>query len=292
MTDGKKLSFGLKTTQYFPYTDILRVWQEADTIPSIDHAWLFDHPMPIGQADPGGPCLDGWTLLAALAARTQRMRLGLMVASNANQTPAQLAKRAATVDVISNGRLEFGFGAGGAPEREHTAYGIPRYSPGETVRRFGEACEIIRRLWTEPVVNFEGRYYQLKEAYCEPKPVHKPMPPFVLGGRGEQLTLRVVAQYAEVWNCPGLPGSPQEAIAGFQHKNRVLDRYCAEIGRDPSTLARSIQIIIDPRENPASTRQLVQDYIAAGATYIVLALRRVDGGVAHWLSEEIIEWCL
>jgi F420-dependent oxidoreductase-like protein len=285
MTDSQKLHFGIKTTQYFSYEDILRVWQEAETLPSIEHAWLFDHPMPIMRADPSGPCLDGWTLLAALAAQTQRLRLGLMVASNANQTPALLAKRAATLDIISHGRLEFGLGAGGV-EREHTAYGTDLFPAGERVRRLGEACEIIRRMWTEPVVNFEGRYYQLSETYCEPKPMQKPTPPFVIGGVGEQLTLRVVAQYADVWNYPRYPlGTVEE----FQQKNRVLDGYCAAIERDPATLARSVQFIINPRENPASTRQVVQDFVAAGATHLVLGPRVLDEGIAHWLSEEIIE---
>ena len=285
MTDSQKLHFGIKTTQYFSYEDILRVWQEADTVSSIEHAWLFDHPMPIGRADPGGPCLDGWTLLAALAAQTRRLRLGLMVASNANQSPALLAKRAATLDIISHGRLEFGLGAGGV-EREHTAYGTDFFPAGERIRRLGEACEIIRLMWTEPVVNFEGRYYHLSQTYCEPKPLQKPTPPFIIGGVGEQLTLRVVARYADVWNCPGFPHLNVEE---FQHKNRVLDGYCAEIQRDPASLARSVQIIFDPQENPANTRQIVQGFIAAGATHLVLASRTLDEGIAHWLNEEIIQ---
>jgi alkanesulfonate monooxygenase SsuD/methylene tetrahydromethanopterin reductase-like flavin-dependent oxidoreductase (luciferase family) len=285
MTDSQKLHFGIKTTQYFSYEDILCVWQEADTVSSIEHAWLFDHPMPIGRADPGGPCLDGWTLLAALAAQTRRLRLGLMVASNVNQTPPWLAKRAATLDIISHGRLEFGLGAGGG-EREHTAYGTDFFPAGERIRRLGEACEIIRRMWTEPVVNFEGRYYQLNQTYCEPKPVQKPTPPFVIGGVGEQLTLRVVAQHADVWNCPGFP---HLTVEEFQHKNRVLDGYCAEIERDPATLVRSVQFIIDPRENPATTCQVVLSFIAAGATHLVLASRTLDEGIAHWLNEEIIQ---
>ena len=286
MVDGNKLHFGIKTTQYFPYEVIRRVWLEADTIPAIEHAWLFDHPMPIMRSDPSGPCPDGWTLLTALAAQTKRLRLGLMVASNANQTPPQLAKRAATVDIISNGRLEFGIGAGGSVEREHTAYGTPLFPAAESIRRLGEACQIIRRMWTEPVVDFEGRYYQFKEIYCEPKPVQKPMPPFVIGGVGEQLTLRVVAQYADVWNYPRYPlGTVEE----FQHKNQILDKYCAEIGRDPDSLVRSVQFIIDPKENPATTRQVVQSFVAAGATHIVLGPRSMDEGIAHWLAEEIIE---
>ncbi len=283
MTD-QKLHFGIKTTQYFAYEDILRVWQEADTLPNIEHAWLFDHPMPIMRADPAGPCLDGWTLLAALAAQTKRLRLGLMVASNVNQTPPWLAKRAATVDIISHGRLEFGLGAGGV-EREHTAYGTDLFQAGELVRRLGESCEIIRRMWTEPVVDFEGRYYHLQQAYCEPKPVQKPTPPFVIGGVGEQLTLRIVAQHADVWNYPRYPlGTVEE----FQQKNTILDRYCTEIGRDPATLARSVQILIDPRENPAATRQTIQGFIAGGATHLVLAPRTLYEGIARWVSEEII----
>jgi alkanesulfonate monooxygenase SsuD/methylene tetrahydromethanopterin reductase-like flavin-dependent oxidoreductase (luciferase family) len=241
--------------------------------------------MPIMRADPAGPCLDGWTLLAALAAQTKRLRLGLMVASNVNQTPPWLAKRAATVDIISHGRLEFGLGAGGV-EREHSAYGTDLFPAGELVRRLGESCEIIRRMWTEPVVDFEGRYYHLQQAYCEPKPVQKPTPPFVIGGVGEQLTLRVVAQHAGVWNYPRYPlGTVEE----FQQKNAVLDRYCAEIGRDPATIVRSVQFLIDPRENPAASRQTIQDFIAAGATHLVLAPRILQEGIARWLSEEIIE---
>lgn len=288
MIGSQKLHFGIKTTQYAPYEDILHVWQEADTLPSIEHAWLFDHPMPIGRADPGGPCLDGWTMLAALATQTRRLRLGLMVASNANQTPPWLAKRAATVDIISHGRLEFGLGAGGV-EREHTAYGTDLFPAGERIRRLGEACEIIRRMWTEPVVDFEGRYYHLTETYCEPKPIQKPHPPFLIGGNGEQLTLRVVAQHAAVWNFPGLPGIPHGAVEEFQHKNQVLDEYCAEIGRNPASLARSVQIIIDPAEHLAQMRQTLLDFIAAGATHLVLAPRRLNEGIAHWLSEEIID---
>src|SRR5258706_13932593 len=105
MVDANKLHFGIKTTQYFPYEDIRRVWLEADTIPAIEHAWLFDHPMPIMRSDPSGPCPDGWTLLTALAAQTKRLRLGLMVPSNANQTPPKLPKPAAPVAIISNDRL-------------------------------------------------------------------------------------------------------------------------------------------------------------------------------------------
>jgi alkanesulfonate monooxygenase SsuD/methylene tetrahydromethanopterin reductase-like flavin-dependent oxidoreductase (luciferase family) len=288
MATDTKLHFGIKTTQYIPYEAILRTWQEAEALPLIEHAWLFDHPMPIGRADPAGPCPDGWMLLAALAAQTRRLRLGLMVASNANQTPPQLAKRAATLDIIAQGRLEFGIGAGGV-EREHTAYGTDFYSTGERVRRLDESCEIIRRLWTEPVVDFAGRYYHFTEAYCEPKPIQKPTPPFVIGGSGEQLTLRVVARHADMWNYPGVPGLLSSTAEEFQRKSSILDRYCVEIGRDPASITRSVQVIFD-QENPAATRQFLQGFITAGATHFVLGVRALAPytGIAQWLNDQII----
>ena len=183
-----KLRFGIKTAQQFTsYDDILRVWLEADNIPIIEHAWAFDHFIPLGP-DPTGSQLEGWTLLGALAARTNRLRVGLMVTGNTYRHPAVLANIGATVDHISHGRLDFGIGAGWN-ELESNMYGIPLYTPGERIRRLGEACEVIKRLWTETVANFDGKYYQLKDARCEPKPVQKPYPPFVIGGSGEQLTL-------------------------------------------------------------------------------------------------------
>src|SRR5215469_4139511 len=134
MTPGKKLSFGIKTVQQrTTYQDMLRVWQEADSILTIEHAWLFDHFMPLA-GDCSDPCLEGWTLLAAFAAATKRLRLGLTVSSNTYRHPAVLANIAATVDIISGGLLDFGIGAGvgeGNHKTEHLAYGIPLYTPGE-----------------------------------------------------------------------------------------------------------------------------------------------------------------
>jgi F420-dependent oxidoreductase-like protein len=278
----KHLSFGIKTApQNTTYEDMLRVWQEADEIPVIEHAWLFDHFTPLG-GDPTGPCLEGWSLLAAYAALTKRVRLGLMVTGNTYRHPAVLANIAATVDIISHGRLDFGIGAGWN-EFEHTSYGIPLYKPGERIRRLGEACEVIKLLWTETVADFDGKYYQLKGARCEPKPVQKPYPPFVIGGSGEQLTLRVVAQYAAIWNFVG--GSVED----FQHKQAVLDEHCAAIGRDPATIERSIQWLINPT-NLSATREDLRRYIEAGASHIILNLRYpYPEGIVHRLAEEIVE---
>lgn len=280
--EKRRLSFGIKTApQNTTYEDMLRVWQEADQLPVIEHAWLFDHFSPLGN-DPTGPCLEGWTLLTAYAALTKRLRVGLMVTGNTYRHPAVLANMAATVDIVSQGRLDLGIGAGWN-ELEHTSYGIPLYKPGERIRRLGEACEVIKLLWTETVSDFDGKYYQLKGARCEPKPVQKPYPPFVIGGSGEQLTLRVVAQYASIWNFVG--GSTDE----FKHKNTVLDGHCTAIGRDPAEIARSVQLIVNPADLGA-VRATTQSYIEVGANHLILNLRHpYPEGIVHRLAEEVAE---
>jgi alkanesulfonate monooxygenase SsuD/methylene tetrahydromethanopterin reductase-like flavin-dependent oxidoreductase (luciferase family) len=187
-----------------------------------------------------------------------------MVTGNTYRHPAVLANMGATVDIISHGRMDFGIGAGWN-EAEHTAYGIPLYPPGERVRRLAEACEVIRRLWTEPAANYTGQYYQLQEARCEPKPVQQPHPPFVIGGSGERLTLRVAAQYADIWNFGG--GSVDE----FRRKMQVLDEHCASVERDPATVVRSVQLHVDPADLGAA-RAALRDYIGAGATHLILYL--------------------
>jgi F420-dependent oxidoreductase-like protein len=281
MAADEKLSFGIKTVQQrTTYEDMLRVWQEADSIPSIEHAWLFDHFMPL-SGDFAGPCLEGWTLLAAFAAVTKRLRLGLTVTSNTYRHPAVLANMAATVDIISGGRLDFGIGAG-IHETEHNAYGIPLYAPGERIRRLGEACEVIQRMWTEAAPSFAGNYYQIKDAYCEPKPVQKPYPPFVIGGIGEKM-LHLVARYASIWN---FFGSDAESL---QQKSALLDSYCVAIGRDPHTIQRSIQVRADPADL-GNARSRVRSYIQAGATHLLLSLPApYPAGIVHRLDEEIVQ---
>jgi alkanesulfonate monooxygenase SsuD/methylene tetrahydromethanopterin reductase-like flavin-dependent oxidoreductase (luciferase family) len=188
---------------------------------------------------------------------------------------------AATVDVISNGRLDFGIGAGWN-EYEHESMGIPLYKPGERILRLGEACEIIRRLFTQPLTTFDGRYYHLDNARLEPKPVQKPYPPFVIGGGGEQLTLRVVARYADIWNSVGT--DPEM----FKHKVQVLREHCAEIGRDPSEIELSVQARPN-YDDLSATVETLKPLIDAGATHIVLTLPAPfpDGIVAR-LADEVI----
>jgi len=281
MSTHQRVSFGVKTAvQHTTYEDMLQAWLAADAEPIIEHAWLNDHVLPPDD-QLAGTCLESWTLLAALASQTKRLRLGIMVTSNTFRHPALLAKMAATIDRISQGRLELGIGAGWNKD-EHNAYGIPLYAPGERIRRLDEACELIKRMWTETAPSFNGTYYQTREAYCEPKPLQQPYPPFVIGGNGEQLMLRLVARHANIWNF--VAGDPET----FQHKNAVLDDHCSAIGRDPSTIERSVQLTIDPDDLKATRAQL-QRFISTGATHVVLYLPPpYSAGIIHRLVKEVI----
>ncbi|GAA3543557.1 LLM class flavin-dependent oxidoreductase [Kribbella ginsengisoli] len=280
-------SFGILTApQQVSYDDLLRVWREADAIPAIEHAWLFDHLMPIG-GDPAGPIFEGWTLLSALAAQTQRLRLGLLVTSNRFRPPAMLAKIATTVDIVSGGRLDFGIGAGSRPSlpaarREYDAHGLPYLDAAEAVESLGEACAIIRRLWTsaEPF-DFRGKRHELVGAFSNPKPVQRPHPPILIGGRSLG-TLRVVAEHADIWNHTG------EDLDDAASRSALLDRYCVEIGRDPSSITRSIHVPVS-YDDPAGTREVIARAGAIGFQHFILSLPApYPVGVAKWIAEELI----
>ncbi|PZF83060.1 LLM class flavin-dependent oxidoreductase [Jiangella anatolica] len=287
------VSFGLKTTQVnVDYADLVRVWREADEVPVLADAWLWDHLVPI-IGPPTTPGHEGWTLLAALAAQTSRIRLGHLVTSNRFRSPALLAKMAATVDIVSGGRLVLGLGVGATDAhgegqefaaREHAAYGLPLVPPAEGRAALAEACTIVRRLWSEPPFDFDGEHYRLRGAVCEPKPVQRPGPPLLLGAWGPR-SLRVVAEHADVWN---VPGPPHFDLALLRERTALLDRYCAEIGRDPASIARSVQLIVE-YDQPAAARATVEELIEAGFGHIVLSVRPpLRDGVAHWLADEII----
>jgi alkanesulfonate monooxygenase SsuD/methylene tetrahydromethanopterin reductase-like flavin-dependent oxidoreductase (luciferase family) len=268
------------------YPDILRVWREADEIPEIEHAWLFDHLMPIG-GDPDGPIFEGWTLLAAMAAQTQRLRLGLLVTSNRFRPPAMLAKIATTVDIVSGGRLDFGIGAGSRPShplarREYAAHGLPYDDFAHSVGSLAEACTVIRRLWTsDQPFDFDGAYVHLTGAFGNPKPVQRPYPPIMIGGRSAAL-LRVVAEHADLWNIPG--GDIDDVIS----RSALLDRYCTEIGRDPAAITRSIHLRVS-YEAPGRTRDAIGEAIKAGFGHVVLGLPSPwPAHVARWVTDEVI----
>ncbi|MDX1524379.1 MAG: LLM class F420-dependent oxidoreductase, partial [Anaerolineae bacterium] len=199
------------------------LWAEAS---GFDSFWLMDHfiQLPgLGPADE--PFLEGWSTVAALAAVTSTIRLGTLVTGAPYRNPALLAKMAATIDIISQGRLFFGFGAGWF-DTEFKQYGFEFVEPPyKRIQAMREALLIIKKMWTEERASFEGDYYTIREAILEPKPVQKPHPPILIGGSGEKYTLRYLAELGDACN---LFGSVEEV----QHKLAVLRDHCAEVGRD------------------------------------------------------------
>ncbi len=221
------VTFGLQTAQQGVSYEVLRDhWQLLERL-GYDSVWLIDHLFGVGD-QPAADQLECWTTLAALARDTSTIRFGPLVSCHSYRAPALMAKTAATVDVISGGRLEFGYGYGWFKD-EYVGYGYDY--PADRVRsaEFGEALEICRRLWTEEQVTFEGQYFQVRDAYCAPKPVQQPLP-IMIGGSGPKYTLPWVAKYADQWNTSGTPAEATERIGN-------LRRACEAIGRDPAEIA-------------------------------------------------------
>jgi F420-dependent oxidoreductase-like protein len=243
------MRFAIKTSpQDTRWADMLEVWRAADDIELFESAWTFDHFYPI-FSDPTGPCLEGWIATTALAQATQRIRVGVLVTGNPYRHPAVLANMAATLDVISGGRLELGLGAGWNQE-ECDAYGIDLPPLTERFDRFDEALEVITSLLANTVSSFDGRHYQLRDARCEPKPVQQPHPPICIGGSGPNRTLRSVARWAQHWNHPG--GSPEQLRDSIE----VLHQRCAEIGRDPAEILISTHLRVDVGDPAAIEAQV------------------------------------
>src|SRR6202046_4829586 len=222
------LRFGIHAgQQYTDFPSYLELWQTAERL-GLDWASVFDHFMPI-QADPTGPCYEGMTLLAAMAAHTERLRCGIIVTGVTYRNPAVLANMAVTIDHVSGGRVELGIG-GAWYELEHGQYGIPFPPIGQRLAMMGEAAQIIKSLWTQERTTFDGRHYQLRDAMCEPKPLQSSGIPLWIGGAGERVTLRHVAAFADGWNTFLMP------LDQFDHKLAVLDDHCADVGRPRSDI--------------------------------------------------------
>lgn len=240
--------------------------------------WFADHFMPNAE-DTSDPYAECWTTLAALGAAVPRVRIGALVTGNTYRHPAVLAKMAANVDQISGGRCVLGLGAGWQ-ENEHRAYGINFSTLGGRMARFEEACQVIKGLFTNDKTNFQGKYYQLTDAPLAPKPVQNPLP-LLIGGGGEQRTLRIAAKYADEWNVWGTP----EVLA---HKGAILNRYCEEIGRDPKSIKHSAQGMLALTDDEslaermrasgrpaiagtgAQIRAMVEQYIEAGVDELII----------------------
>ncbi|MFM8409630.1 MAG: LLM class F420-dependent oxidoreductase [Alphaproteobacteria bacterium] len=297
MSGTRRIRFGIQTPQEGASWEALAAhWKEAERL-GYDTVWLDDHFHGV-VTPPGADQLEAWVTMAALARETSTIRFGTLVFCNSYRHPSLTAKMAASLDAISGGRLEMGLGAGWF-ESEYTAYGYD-FPPMRTrLEQLSEALEICRRMWTEDRPSFEGRHYRIDRPWVRPAPVQRPHPPIVIGGGGEKVLLRLVARHAQVWNMGGSP-------AEFAHKIAVLDRHCAEVGRDPAEIERSwfgpllidddgarldarlrrraersggIGAAMDEKMiagTPERVIERIREYVALGVTHFIAMFGRVD----------------
>jgi alkanesulfonate monooxygenase SsuD/methylene tetrahydromethanopterin reductase-like flavin-dependent oxidoreductase (luciferase family) len=274
-----------------PWSEILSMARHAaDT--GWDGVWFADHFMPNGDDD-AGPVLEAGSVVAALGATVPRVRIGTLVYGNTYRHPAVVANMAATADRISAGRFVLGVGAGWQIN-EHRQYGISLPPIGERIDRFEEAVQITLGLLRQPRTTFEGKYYQVTDAVCEPKPVQDPLP-LMIGAKGEKRMLGIVARYADLWNTWGVPSF-------IAHKSAVLDRFCAELGRDPRAIDRTAQALVSVGEplpdhpggpptiggSPSKFADAVAEYREIGLDELIIPDRLLGAGAARLAAMDTI----
>ncbi|HVL80965.1 MAG TPA: TIGR03560 family F420-dependent LLM class oxidoreductase [Actinomycetota bacterium] len=253
------MRFGLDISQHqLTWDEIVRRARYAEEA-GFDGAWVFDHFKAL-YGDPTGPCFEAWTLLAALAATTERIRLGVLVTGVTYRHPSILATEAVTVDHVSGGRLEFAIGAAWY-EQEHTELGVPFPGPRERIERLDEALQLTKLLWTTDGATFSGAHYELKDATYRPRPIQQPHPPIWIGGGGERGMLPLVARHADVWHGFG-------NVADLTRKSQAIDRHAEEAGRDPATIARSTALSLS--EPWDSVRRRIEELSEAGFSYLTV----------------------
>ena len=301
-------AFQTKTPNEY-YEHLKTIVLECERL-GYNSVWLDDHLMYNNW-----PILEPWITLSALSSLTSKIRLGTMVTCNAHRDPALLAKTAATLDVLSNGRLEFGVGAG-CQEAEHLAYGYGFPKASVRIEGLGEALEVITRLWTQEKSNYQGKHYTLRDAVCEPKPLQKPHPPITVGGGGEKLTMKITAKYADRFDWGSL-----SSVEDYKRKLELLQEQCKVVGRDFGEIERSCwpggQVLIGQNQReleemlsirkpsslpmdefrkgnlsgtPNECRKQMQVYVDLGVTYFMLYfadLPSTDG--LKLFSEEVVK---
>ena len=231
--------------------------------------WVYDHLHTFPEVTQQ-PTWEAWTLMAGLAEATERVRLGQMCTCNSYRPPAYLAKVTSNIDVMSGGRLEVGIGAGWY-EHEYRAYGYDFPKPSVRIGQLDEAVQILKAMWTEEEAAFSGDYYTIDGAINQPKPLQDPHPPLWIAGGGEQLTLRVVAKYADYANYFGDPDT-------FRHKTEVLHRHCETVGRDPAeiVLTRNVDCLSGGTE--AEVEAKIEEYTS----------RRPIKDVERWRAASLV----
>lgn len=258
-------AYAIKTPpQHGEWKDFLAVWQEADMIDVFESAWTMDHFYPLVPPTEG-PHLESWAVLAAMAMATSRLRLGCMVNGMHYRHPAVTANAAATIDHISGGRFNLGLGAGWY-QLESEAYGIELGTLKERFDRFDEGVAAIVSLLTNPTTTLHGRYYDLADARCEPKPLQTRLP-IVIGGTGPTRTLRAAARWADHWDC--FSPDPQ----AWTRTNEVLLGHCEAQGRDPSTIRRSVHLIWPADADPRELADRAAAFGVVGVDVVIFSMR-------------------
>jgi F420-dependent oxidoreductase-like protein len=259
------MRFGLDVAQHQltwdALTERVRLAEDAD----LDGVWVFDHFKAL-YADPKGPSLEAWTLLAGLARETSRIRLGTLVTGMTHRHPAVLAAEVVTVDHLSGGRVECAVGAAWN-EPEHRELGIPFPSRAERMDRLEEGVQVLRLLFTQDDATFDGRHYRLEGASYRPRPVQQPHPPIWVGGEGRRRTLPIAGRYADAWHGWARDAAELAEIAA------IIDRSAEEAGRDPASILR------------ASSLSISEPWDQVRATYEWMAAGGIGYLVIEWPSE-------
>ena len=289
-----RVRFGLQTpNQNASWEQIRDAWVLAEEL-GFDSAWVFDHFLPIFGNEEGST-LEGWTLLAALAAETERIKIGVMVTGNTYRNPSLLAKIATTVDHVSGGRLLMGMGAGWF-ERDHSAFGFHYGTARERAERLEEALQVITKLWSEDHPSHSGKYYSLDRAPFEPGNVQQPRPPIIIGGQGKKWIVPLVGRYADGWNA--VSGVTPD---GVRERIEIIKAECARIGRSPCPSDVSVllplvavtriplagpairlgaRVMVDKEvaksilaDSPDAIEKRIRRYVDAGVNEIILSIR-------------------
>jgi len=279
--------FGLFMSQAGkPWSQVRDEFALADEL-GFDHAWLVDHLLDT-DGPPDLPCLEAWTLLAALAASTSRIRLGVLVSSNTFRSPALLAKEAVTVDHVSGGRLILGIGSGWH-EDEHRRYGFDLPDAPERVARLEEAVELIVRLQEEPRVSFEGRFYRTDDAVFEPRPVQRPRIPLLIAAHRPRM-IRIAARWADQWDTfPELAGAATDGITTtVGERMAMLDAACTALGRDPGAIRRSVWGTPDTVSSEAAYEAFARRHLELGFTDISVVPKGVPEARLRRIATEVI----
>jgi alkanesulfonate monooxygenase SsuD/methylene tetrahydromethanopterin reductase-like flavin-dependent oxidoreductase (luciferase family) len=254
---SEALRFGILTIQDQPWMIMTEQWKHIEVL-GFDSIWIADH-----LVDPFRPKVDwfdGWTLLAALATQTHKIRIGTLVTNFIYRNPTVIAKQALTVDRISQGRLVLGLGATTEIDPSHAMAGVPVWKAPERVQRFREVVEIVDNLLRNETTTYQGQYYQIAGALMHPTSLQKPRPPFTIAAAGKK-TLRVAAKYADTWNTyGGYDLSPQQTKEALRQQSELLDEYCIEINRDPGEIIRSFLVGLT-RDKPLSSINAFHDFV-------------------------------